>query len=58
MAKDAVVAALDKFALDAKEVIRLVEGELERVGEAKYFVNCVDGFVLFAGKVNEALQLV
>lgn len=58
MAKDAFAAALDRFAVDSKEVIRNLPDEEERVDNAKYFNYCVNGYVLFVRKANEALELV
>lgn len=58
LAKDAMLAALDKFAVEYKAILRLVDGEEDRVENAVYFSYCVNGFVLFTRKVNEALHLV
>lgn len=58
VAKDAMVAALEKFAIGSKDAIRLVPDEDERVESAKYFNYCVNGYVLFVRKVNEVLELV
>lgn len=59
VAKDALIAALDKFAADSKAVIhRLVDEEELRLEGATYFNYCMNGYVLFSRKVNEALELV
>lgn len=74
MAKDAFAAALARFAGDAKDVIsrhaaassdneaqQQQEEEAEegqRVENAQYFSYCVNGYVLFVRKANEALELV
>lgn len=58
MTKDAMVVALDKFAVDAKGIIRLVEKDENRLEYATFFNYCVNGNVLFFRKVNEALELV
>lgn len=58
MTKDAMVVALDKFAIDSKAIIRLVEKDERRLQYATFFKHCVNGNVLFFRKVNEALELV
>ncbi|CAN8096152.1 unnamed protein product [Discula destructiva] len=58
MAKDAMGTALDTFAADSKSVIRALSDEEEQEDDATYFNYCVNGYVLFARKVNEALELV
>lgn len=58
LAKDALVTALGKFAVDSKAIIRGLSDEEQRVDSAKYFNYCVSGYVLFVRKVTEALELV
>lgn len=58
MTKDAMVVALDKFTTDSKAIIRSVEKDEKRLECATYFNYCVNGYVLFFRKVNEAMELV
>lgn len=58
MTKDAMVVALDQFAMDTKGIIRPVEKDDHRLEYATYFNYYVNGYALFSRKVNEALELV
>lgn len=58
VAKDKMLAALDKMADAARDVVRGVPGGDGRVEDAEYFTFCVNGYVHFIKKVNGAFELV